>query len=423
MLIREVQRSSNATKSNSVTSVNLTGNKRLSKNLKAAQIKKANKKKLLLKTRSLALVHNLAPSCYQHPVRVWRLQYENSSNGGGGLADYPTSDGYLGPPKMRKGFIEDAAAAATTDKDIEAPAEVAISTPTPAARRDSEFVRPSEFARDSMIGGPNTTRDSMLPMHLFRITFSAKSSNNAPLAEQSVAPDQPEQQPPAGATKKIANVVRNIMGSSSSSANNNSRICFPFVYRAFNYAYYNKFFISYFFKFMMGGNAYPVGPKYFRPVYEALTFVMCLADLALWVLILINTWCASENSTLCQNHTSFYLVIGVWPAAFMLAPLLGISTVMLGPSGILARVYALYSRLAAFNNLAIILITFHFFSYYNNVDGSYYTIVALTASRAFQCLFVDLYIAHIEKLRYTRGWDGLHTTLFPTKDNKQEVNG
>jgi hypothetical protein len=46
---------------------------------------------------------------------------------------------------------------------------------------------------------------------------------------------------------------------------------------------------------------------------------------------------------------------------------------------------------------------------------------ALTGSRIFQCLFVDLYIAHVEKLRYTRGWDGLHTSLFKTDDSKNEI--
>jgi hypothetical protein len=35
-----------------------------------------------------------------------------------------------------------------------------------------------------------------------------------------------------------------------------------------------------------------------------------------------------------------------------------------------------------------------------------------------QCLFIDLYVAHIEKLRYTRGWDGLFTSLFKTQDKK-----
>jgi hypothetical protein len=45
-----------------------------------------------------------------------------------------------------------------------------------------------------------------------------------------------------------------------------------------------------------------------------------------------------------------------------------------------------------------------------------YFLGAVISTRAFQCVFIDLYIAHLECYRRTRGWDGLSTSLTIAKD-------
>ncbi len=172
---------------------------------------------------------------------------------------------------------------------------------------------------------------------------------------------------------------------------------------------------------MFGSNVYPYGPNYVRKILELLFFVLSLADLALIVFILIDTYCLSPNATTCSDHQAWILILSVWPGAVLLAPITGLVAMFLGPSGALARVYALWSRLAGVNNVIILFFFLRYYDYFYASYGSIYPVLLLTSSRAFQCLFVDLYIAHVEKLRYTRGWDGLHTSLFKTKDNKQEI--
>jgi hypothetical protein len=115
------------------------------------------------------------------------------------------------------------------------------------------------------------------------------------------------------------------------------------------------------------------------------------------------------------------LMIAVWPGALFIAPIMGLVTVILGPSGTLARIYAMWSRIAGINSAMVVCSLLYYFNYYYNVPGSIYSMLILPSSRLVQCLLVDLYIAHIEKLRYTRGWDGLHTSLYKTQDHLQEI--
>jgi hypothetical protein len=102
---------------------------------------------------------------------------------------------------------------------------------------------------------------------------------------------------------------------------------------------------------------------------------------------------------------------------------MGIIAMILGPSGKLSRLYAMWSRVAIINLLVIVRIIYDNISFFNNVKVSLYLCVYLFASRGFQVFMVDFYVAHIEKLRYTRGWDGIHTSLFKTKDNINEIVG
>ena len=185
--------------------------------------------------------------------------------------------------------------------------------------------------------------------------------------------------------------------------------------------YFLRLFLFYVRNFMLGSNVYPIGPAYVRKILELLIFTMCIVDIALSIIVLTSAYCASSDATACTDHTSMILMVAVWPGALLIAPVMGLTTVVLGPSGTLARIYALWSRIAGINSAMVVWSMVYYFDYYYNVPGSIYFMLLLPGSRVFQCLFVDLYIAHIERLRYTRGWDGLHTSLFKTQDNLQDV--
>lgn len=53
--------------------------------------------------------------------------------------------------------------------------------------------------------------------------------------------------------------------------------------------------------------------------------------------------------------------------------------------------------------------------------GVGYLIGVLVGSRVIQCYFVDYHVALIEKIRRTKGWHGLSTSLYVTEDTEQEL--
>jgi hypothetical protein len=174
-------------------------------------------------------------------------------------------------------------------------------------------------------------------------------------------------------------------------------------------------------RFMFGGNVYPLGPRSVRRFLEVLLLVLSVADVALSAIICFEYYCVSSNTTSCNDHTDLTLVIFVWPFAMMITPLLGIFAIMLGPSGTLTRIYAMWNRLTGVNNLIVMVVYLRYFKYLSSLAITTYPPILYTCSRGIQCLVVDQYIAHIEKLRYTRGWDGLHTSLFKTQDSKTVI--
>jgi hypothetical protein len=174
-------------------------------------------------------------------------------------------------------------------------------------------------------------------------------------------------------------------------------------------------------RFMFGGNVYPLGPRSVRRFLEVLLLVLSVADVALSAIICFEYYCISSNTTSCNDHTDLTLVIFVWPFAMMITPLLGIFAIMLGPSGTLTRIYAMWNRLTGVNNLIVMVVYLRYFKYLSSLAITTYPPILYTCSRGIQCLVVDQYIAHIEKLRYTRGWDGLHTSLFKTQDSKTVI--
>ena len=189
----------------------------------------------------------------------------------------------------------------------------------------------------------------------------------------------------------------------------------------FKAIYYSRRILLFLSRFMFGGNVYPLGPPYIRSLLEGILLVLSLADMALGSIICFEYYCVSGDITSCRNHDMLYLMLGVWPLAMIITPLLGVFAIMLGPSGTLTRIYAMWNRLTGVNNLIILVVFFQHYQYFTHLAITTYPPILYTCSRALQCLIVDQYIAHIERLRYTRGWDGLHTSLFKTQDNKVVV--
>ena len=48
-------------------------------------------------------------------------------------------------------------------------------------------------------------------------------------------------------------------------------------------------------------------------------------------------------------------------------------------------------------------------------------IILYLISRFAQIYFIDTYIALVERMRSTGGWDGLHTSLYQAQDNTIEI--
>ena len=91
-----------------------------------------------------------------------------------------------------------------------------------------------------------------------------------------------------------------------------------------------------------------------------------------------------------------------------------------GPSAYLSRIYASWSRLSIISTLSMIVI-FAIAYIQLQIQFGYlplYFVVALALSRVVQCFFCDFYIALIEKIRWTGGWDGLSTSLYATQDSR-----
>jgi hypothetical protein len=194
------------------------------------------------------------------------------------------------------------------------------------------------------------------------------------------------------------------------------------VINTINYAYKNKLFLFYFTRFLIGSNIYPYGPNYLKNFLELILVLLALSDLSLNGLLFIDFFCVSDNITKCSDHTALVLVFYVWPLATIIAPIMGLIAIFLGPSGNLARVYALWTRLAGINNIIMTVFYIQYISYFLKANNfSPWDFISYSIIRAMQTLLVDLYIAHIEKIRYTRGWDGLHTSLYKAKDHKNQA--
>lgn len=194
------------------------------------------------------------------------------------------------------------------------------------------------------------------------------------------------------------------------------------IEESFKTIYFTRVVLQFISRFFFGGNVMPLGRPTVRRVLELMLLFFSLIDIALGAIICFEYYCASADSTTCEDHTSMFQILFMWPLALVITPIMGVTAIMLGPHANLTRIYASWVRLAGVNNVMMAAVYIRYLSFFINLPISTYPPIIYTCSRVIQCLIVDQYIAHIEKLRYTRGWDGLSTSLFMTQDSKTLIN-
>jgi hypothetical protein len=183
---------------------------------------------------------------------------------------------------------------------------------------------------------------------------------------------------------------------------------------------WDSFVLSVFARIFLGGNVYPRGAPRLRKILGLLIVLLCIVDFGILIDIATQYFCiwdAACNSM--SSHAGIFAMFLIWPGAVVLSPLTGLISILLGPSGRLARIHASWSRLAVINDAII----FAIFLYKKHNAPNYfgYIIGVLLGSRAVQIFAVDFYIAHIDQIRWTRGWDGLVTSLYADNDKKTAI--
>lgn len=190
------------------------------------------------------------------------------------------------------------------------------------------------------------------------------------------------------------------------------------------------------FRVIFGINVYPSGFRTVRRVIGVFLILLSFVNLGFCVFIAFNfislsssgaSTCNSDsnnnNGNSCNNF-DYTLIVYFFPLPLttVIAPLVGMYAVLLGPSPRLCRIYGGWTRVSLITCLAIVAIyikNVNQLNYQNDLVA--YGVVALVSSTVSQCWLVDLYVAHVERIRLTRGWDGLHTSLQVSKDNKKEI--
>lgn len=185
-----------------------------------------------------------------------------------------------------------------------------------------------------------------------------------------------------------------------------------------HYRLYDPFYASLTTNILVGCNIYPIGGRVVRRILGVVIFVACLVDAMLVLVISAFMYCVGPNPTSCSDHYSIIEIYLIWPGSLILSPILGLMAMMLGPHAILSRIYSIWLRLSFLSVIVTIANYVYYLSNFSQVPYAYYIIVALGMVTMLQVLVIDLYIAHVDRMRWTRGWDGLTTSLFVTQDNK-----
>ena len=175
---------------------------------------------------------------------------------------------------------------------------------------------------------------------------------------------------------------------------------------------------------IFGSNIFPMGPPYSWKILAVALIALCCADIVAMGISFVDLYCVptTTTSTECNNHDQLAIIIMVWPFAIILAPLSGIVAILLGPSAHLARIYCMFSHLAGINTIILLVTSLRNVAYITAEPMSIYPVFLLSCSRLVQCLLIDLYIAHIDRVRLTPGWDGLNTSLLSFPDRSRTTS-
>jgi hypothetical protein len=205
--------------------------------------------------------------------------------------------------------------------------------------------------------------------------------------------------------------------------NDNSKI--------FNYLLYNnssnlfliKEFIRNFYdaisRIIFGSNVHARGPRFTRFVLSVFLFCCQIVDLST---VMIIAFVISLNNTTSVGNLPMNLNERQWlftfffipPLALVLPPFIGAYCILLGRTSTeLCRVYANWNRLSLISVSIILFFTLNVLN--SNTTYFPYLTGTLIACKVGQNFFVDHFIAHTESKRMSRGWDGLHTSLYPTR--------
>jgi hypothetical protein len=241
------------------------------------------------------------------------------------------------------------------------------------------------------------------------------SINVASLAQQPPQAQSPTQQVQQPASLPSANKTKYY----SWKPGDGLKVIWGLVKEFFLYMYFNQFFFWRYLKHILfGRNVTPHGPPVLRNILGIIILFLSCVDLGLFVFVCVEFACLWDIT--CQSQLAVILPIVIFPGALIFSPVSGIVCILLGPSGNLARIHAVWSRLALISTIVVICI---FVTRAPHNATVAYIVGALAGSRIYQSLFIDLYISHVEQIRYTRGWDGLVTSLYADNDKKVDIRG
>ena len=120
------------------------------------------------------------------------------------------------------------------------------------------------------------------------------------------------------------------------------------------------------------------------------------------------------------------LIILLWPGAVIFACSSACLSYLVKTKAKHLRMSAGWTRLGAIPNMVIVVLYIAQVlpsDPFGNAAGRllFDVMLALLVSRVIQLALIDQYVAHIESVRWTRGWDGLVTSISLTQDNKKDI--
>jgi hypothetical protein len=190
---------------------------------------------------------------------------------------------------------------------------------------------------------------------------------------------------------------------------------------------------------LCGANLRPSGRdygQYLRKIYSFFIILLCILELlcipllyTFGKIVLCNAY---DGDTNCDDKASLPYLLSItmcMPFALVYTPIAGI--IIFSSSGMKTSYLKVFAAMVRVSFVNIILLTSYFLAFVSadlsvNDRNSSPPNVTQDLIVFYQCshmallLFTDQYIAFVERIRWTRGWDGLTTSLFVTQDNRKE---